>query len=126
MGVAGSMMGIAEHIEASVATGSGLSLKAQKLIADGLRLHSLLLRSAVQEASTNTANADRASEATARARRAIDVIRAKGQAPTVRAVAREAKCGTRTAQRALRALQTNGNTARKAQAMCDNDFGEGY
>ena len=119
--VAAALSAIAEHI----LDGDGLNPRAQRLVAESLHLQASILRSAVRSASMAPANAERAQEADARARKAIEAIRARGQSPTVRAVAAEARCSMSTAHRALRAIQAGGNTPEEAQALRGKESAQG-
>ncbi len=114
METAGSLSAMAEHMDAAIDAGMGLSLRAQKLIAEGMRLQAVMLRSTAQAIGASAVEAPIPPDA--RARQAIDDIRGRGQAPTVRAVAAEARCGWSAAKRALQAWRGS-NATERAEAL---------
>ena len=122
METAGSLSAMAEHIDAAIDAGTGLSLRAQKLIAEGMRLQAAMLRSTAQAVGAPAVETPTPPDM--RARQAIDAIRLRGQAPTVRTVAAEARCGWATAKRALQAWR-GGNATGRAQALRGKESAQG-
>ena len=103
--VAGTLSSIADYLE----DGEPQTPRG-RLVARSLDLQASILRSAVRIASAAPASADVSQEAGTRARAAIEAIRSRGETPTVRAVAAEARCGWSAARRALQAWRGGGNT----------------